>query len=46
MKKDKKIKYTMTTDELKALKKSMEYVKKLDIFNIRKENNNKVKKVA
>lgn len=46
MKKDKKTKYTMTAEELKALKKSMEYVKKLDIFNVRKENINKVKKVA
>lgn len=43
MKRNKKI---MTSDELKALKKSMEYVKKLDIFNTRKENIDKVKKVA
>lgn len=46
MKKNSKTNYTMTDDDLKALKKSLEYVKKLDIFKERKENISKIKKVA
>ena len=33
MDKNKKEKYSMDDEDLKALKKSIEYVKKLDIFN-------------
>ena len=42
---DKKSKYIMTDDDLKSLKKSIEYVKKLNFFskkeNIVKQSNNK-----
>lgn len=37
MKKDKKKKYTMDDEDLKALKRTIEYVKKLDLFDKSKE---------
>lgn len=46
MKKNNKTKYTMTDEDLKALKNSIEYVKKLDNLKKRKENIIKIKKVA
>ena len=33
MKKNKKKRYTMDDEDLKALKRTIEYVKKLDLFN-------------
>lgn len=45
--KNKKTRYSMTDEELKSLKKSIEYVKSLDIFDENKDKeNNKVKRVA
>lgn len=44
-KKDEKSRYIMTEDELKTLKKSMEYVKNLDIFNEESKKENKAKKL-
>ena len=45
MNKNKKPKYTMTDEDLKSLRKSIEYVKKLDFLhkkeNIVKQSNNK-----
>lgn len=46
MKKNNKTKYTMTDEDLKALKNSIEYVKNLDNLKKRKENIIKIKKVA
>lgn len=47
---NKKIRFAMTDEELKSLKESIEYVKKLDIFKDNKEKQNskikKAKKVA
>lgn len=40
--KDKKTKLKMNDEELKILKESMQFVKKLDIYN--KRNKNKIKK--
>lgn len=37
MDKNKKEKYSMDDEDLKALKKSIEYVKKLDLFDKSKE---------
>lgn len=37
--------YKMTDEDLKALKKSIEYVRKLDIFEKNKELENKSKKM-
>lgn len=36
----------MNEDELKCLKKSINYVKKLEIFNNKESKSNKIKKVA
>ena len=47
MDKNKKPISSMTEDELKLLKKSIEYVKKLNIFNDNKESKlKKIKRVA
>lgn len=47
MNKRMKPRYTMTDEDLKALKKSLEYVRKLNIFNeTKQENISKIKKVA
>ena len=46
MKKNNKTKYTMTDEDLKALKNSIEYVKKLNNLKKRKENFIKIKKAA
>lgn len=48
MDKNKKEKYSMDDEDLKALKKSIEYVKKLDLFDKSKEeiNPKKLNKVA
>lgn len=44
--KNKKIKYSMSTDEdLKLLKKSIEYVKNLDIFKEESKKESKAKKL-
>ena len=40
--KDKKTKLKMNDEELKILKESMQFLKKLDIYN--KRNNNKITK--
>lgn len=45
MDKSEKTRYYMTDKELKALKKSIEYVRKLDIFGKSKELENKSKKL-
>ena len=37
MKKNKKKRYTMDDEDLKALKRTIEYVKKLDLFDKSKE---------
>lgn len=37
--------YRMTDEDLKALKKSIEYVRKLDIFGKNKELENKSKRI-
>lgn len=46
MNKSNKTNFAMTNEELKSLKKSIEDVKKLDIFKKKKEKNDKVKKAA
>lgn len=48
MKKNKKKRYTMDDEDLKALKRTIEYVKKLDLFDKSKEeiNPKKLNKVA
>lgn len=48
MKTNKKKKYSMDDEDLKALKKSIEYVKKLDLFGKSKEEikQKKLNKVA
>lgn len=46
MNKNKNASYYMSDEDLKALKKSLEYVKKLDIFNKKQEKKVKIKKVA
>lgn len=45
MDKSKKTRYYMTDEDLKALKKSIEYVRKLDIFGKNKELENKSKRI-
>lgn len=45
--KNKKVRFSMTDEELKTLRESIEYVKNLDIFKDDKEKqNSKIKKVA
>ncbi len=47
---NKKVRFSMTDEELKILRKSIEYVKNLDIFKDDKEKQNskikRIKKVA
>lgn len=45
MNKSKKIGYYMSDEDLKALRKSIDYVKKLDLFNDNKKQESKVKKL-
>lgn len=45
MDKNKKPRYCMSDDDLKALRKSIEYVKKLDFFNENEKQENKMKKL-
>lgn len=45
MNKNKSIRYSMSDEELKALRKSLESVKKLDFFNKNKEQSNKTRKL-
>ncbi len=42
---NKKAGYYMSDEDLKALRKSIDYVKKLDLFNDNKKQESKVKKL-
>lgn len=45
MNKSKKTGYYMSDEDLKALRKSIDYVKKLDLFNDNKKQESKAKKL-